>query len=292
MQLHSLLQNIKDNKPVNFDQVVKRLPAFINWSDVFNVEVLSTNKYAVEIKDPTLFNILFEQSKQPLTRAQAASATSFSSHDIKCESAYMLCFPAAYSSQGAEQNANKTEKTIEQHSDQARVLSAVAVSQQVRLPMPFPPAKQAILIENQDCFFQYQRLLNHYESQVDLAQSDIYFAGGLRILNNDLRCILEQYSHINCLFDYDLVGVQMALSLRDKLQHPTHTKNSVTVDYLILANIKQYAPLFTFLPNSTKSMASMLALCRAHSMHTLADVVNASKHFMEQEALLTMCGKA
>jgi len=267
MQLHTLLQNISDNKPVNFDQVIKRMPNYVDWRRVFRVEQWAKNKHSVEIVDHGLFDMLVKESLQPQTRAQAASLVISSSHDVKCDSAYMLCFPAPTAS-----NHDMDTKS--------RSLTVVAVSQKQLLQLPFIPAKQAILIENQDCFFQYSAFIAHYYALIDLPSSDIYFSGGSRVLNHDLQVVLNQYKHIKCLFDYDLAGLQIAQSLA--------SKGYKRLEYLVPPNIDAYASLFTFKPPSANSLAAMLSLCEKHGMGALGSVISQTKCFMEQEAMLTI----
>ncbi|MFT7504998.1 MAG: hypothetical protein ACI8ZZ_000816 [Gammaproteobacteria bacterium] len=269
MQLHTLLQKIKSNQPVNFDQVVKFMPTYIDWNSIFRVSLSGKNKHSVNIINDALFDILLKQSLQPQTRAHAASLTISSSHDHKCDSAYMLCFPVANNS-----HADVSSTTT-------RTLTAMAVSQKVLLPLPFKPAKQAILIENQDCFFQWPAFMAHYRDLVNLPQSDIFFAGGSRILNDAFHPILTQYIHIKCLFDYDLAGLKMAYLLRQK-------KDYQDVEYVVPTNLSIYAALFTFLPPSAASLSAMLSLCDKYQMHSLRNVIQVRKRFMEQEAMLTI----
>lgn len=275
MQLHTLLHNIKHNKPVNFDQVVKRMPSYVDWRRVFFVELCGKNKHSVEIIDHGLFDLLVKENELPLNRAHAASLVQSSSHDVKCDSAYMLCFPAPPLQMEAEDTANSKLETMKE-----RTLSAVAVSQKVALPMSFKPAKHAILIENQDCFFQFSAFIQHYRGLLDLSNSDIYFSGGSRILNEDLRLVLVQYAHIKCLFDYDLAGLKTAQLLVSKGYH--------NVEYLLPNNLKNYASLFTFVPPSPASLSAMLNLCETQNLSALAHIISRNKRFMEQEAMLTI----
>jgi hypothetical protein len=278
MQLHILLQKIKDKKPVNFDQVVKYLPAYINWNSIFKVELSDKNKHCVDITDRAAFDILFKQSLQPETRSHAASSTISSSHDVKCDSAYMLCFPAL------SPNNDNAVDTKDSENNATRMLSALAISQNALLPLPFKPAQQAILIENQDCFFQWRAFIAHYKDLVDLPESDIFFAGGSRVLNPGLHPILRQYRHIKCLFDYDLAGLKTAHLLQQTLQKI----GLQSIAYLVPNDLSPYESLFTFLPQSAASLAAMLRLCDSYQLYELKNMIQTRKRFMEQEAMLTI----
>jgi hypothetical protein len=260
MHLHNLLQRISNNQDVNFDQVIKHLPSGVAWGDIFRVSQAGKNKHDVEIINFTTFNTLLAQSAPVINRAQAASSSLLSSHDIKSDSAYMLCFPR-----------NNTLSNT-------RKLEVAALSQNTLLPLPFKPAKQAILIENQDCFFQWERFVKHFNEVVSVNESDIYFTGGSRVLNDSLSPILNQYAQIKCLFDYDLAGLQMALLLAKKGYN--------NVEYSLPNNIEKHVSLFTFSPANTADFLAMLALCEQHKFEALAGVLRKSKGFMEQEALL------
>lgn len=262
MQLHALLQKIKAGKDVNFDQVVKYMPSNRDWSSVFTVEVSGKNKHKVKVKNESVFNSLLVQSAPIANRAMAAKSSLVSSHVLQCESAYMLCFTDVCSDNPLPS------------------LQVAAVSQHKLLPLNFTPAKQAILIENQDCFFQWPKLLTHYQGLINISESDIYFSGGTRVLNEMLRPILSQYEHVKCLFDFDLAGLQMALSLQ--------RMGYENVEYVTPTNLVNYADLFTFKPQSSASLLSMLTLCEQNNMHDLGEVIKHQKHFMEQEALLTL----
>jgi hypothetical protein len=267
MTLYQLLLNIQQKKPVNFEQVRKKLPKTIAWQTLFTPEPIGKSKHVVTVKDLVAFNLLLQQSKQPNSRESAAVLAYYSSHDVKCNSAYMLCFPA------------NTPGLKQAHLSQAvRVLTAVAIHDNALLPMPFKRAESAILIENQDCFFAWKRLLTCYEDKIDLSQSDIYFSAGSRILNTSFATLLKGYEYIDCAFDYDLAGLETCVLL--------HQRKYATVQYLLPENLADYHDLFTFRPNSTKDATNMITLCKDLNMPDLAAAVSTTKCFMEQEALL------
>jgi uncharacterized protein YcfL len=269
VHLHQLLQRIKNGQTVNFDQVSKKLPKNIQWQQLFAVEQASKNKHQVDIVDHQAFDLLLHQSKHPGSRQDAANHSLVSSHAVKCDSAYMLCFPA--------ETTGLTQANVKQAS---RVLSAAAVSQDKLLPMPFTRAHSAILIENQDCFFQWHKMCRLFREQIDLSQSDIYFSAGSRILNPAFSAILDGYQSLHCLFDYDLAGLETATLLSQKTFGETY--------YLVPDNIAQMHHLFRFPPHSAKDYATMLKLCEHVEQPLLAGAVASTKCFMEQEALLTI----
>jgi len=269
MTLHQLLLNIQQGKPVNFASVCKKLPKSHTWQSLFSPEPVGNNKHLVSIIDRAAFALLVQQSKRASTREDAAIHNFASSHDIKCSSAYMLCFPA---------NMPHLRKS---HLKQApRILSAVAVTNDFILPLPFKPAPNAILIENQDCFFEWRRLLEHYEDQIDLSDSDIYFSAGSRILNKSFAGLLKKYSYIDCAFDYDFAGLETAVLL--------HQRRYAELQFLVPGNLSQMHNLFKFKANSTKDVVNMIRLCEQLDMPELAAIISETRHFMEQEALLTL----
>jgi hypothetical protein len=269
MTLHQLLINIQQGQAINFTQLCKKLPKGLNWQDLFSPEPVGKGKHVVSIIDHAAFNRLLQQAKTPSTRQSAAVHQYASSHDVKCNSAYMLCFPA--NTPGFNQSHLKRA---------TRVLTAIAIDNDKLLPLPFKCAKNAILIENQDCFFAWQALLTHYDEQIDLNDSDIYFSAGSQILNRKFANLLQAYEYIDCAFDYDLAGLETCVLL--------HQRNYASVEYLLPNNLDQCHSLFKLAPNSTKDAANMIRLCEELDMQELADAVSATKCFMEQEALLTL----
>ena len=94
MSLHTLLQKISDNKPVNFERLITLLPPQYKWSDLFTITQANKKQYQVTIKDQAAFNTLIELATPAQSRASAAAHLLQSSHAVTCDSAYMLCFPA------------------------------------------------------------------------------------------------------------------------------------------------------------------------------------------------------
>ncbi len=267
MNLTTLLLSIQQKKTVNFAQVIKKLPSTIHWQSLFSAELVAKNKHLVSILDAEAFETLLHHSQLAITRSQAASHLYESSHSVNCDSAYLLCFPVPTSILG--------KQMID------RDLTVAAVSQNKMLPLPFAKyAKHAILIENQDCFFQWQTLLSHFAQSIDLAHSDIYFSAGSRVLNPAFAELLSAYNSINCVFDYDLAGLQMTKVLTQRQYAP--------VRFLIPDTLNQYQSLFTFKPRSTKDIVTMIAICKQMALGELATIVAKQKCFMEQEALLTI----
>jgi hypothetical protein len=220
--------------------------------------MVAKNRYIVNITDQSRFDELLEQSKAPTNRIEAATHALQSSHYIACDSAYMLCFPVSSS----------------------RVLLPVACVRSQALPMQFRPAKYAVLIENQDCFFDWQLLMRHFASSVNVSECDIYFAGGKRILNPAMAQFLKQYETLYCAFDYDLDGLKMACSLITKQYAITHV--------LIPDRLTELSGLFTFKPASTERFLESLKQCEQMNLPDLRQVISTTQHFMEQEALLSV----
>lgn len=290
MSLYQLLYAISQGKPINLDSLHKALPKNIKANDIFGSnEMVAKNKYILNIIDQTKFDMLMAQSKAPITRIEAASHALQSSHYIACDSAYMLCFPVRV--EGFElserddvtaTNSNSSTKNIK--SLKSRTLMPVASVRSHILPMQFTPAKSAILIENQDCFFDWQRLLQHFSSSVNVDECDIYFAGGKRILNPALAPFLRQYESLYCAFDYDLDGLKIARSLLNK--HYADTQ------ILIPDKLNQLSTLFTFKPASTQRFLDSLQQCDDMNLPVLREVISTTQHFMEQEALLSVTESA
>ncbi|WP_395341850.1 hypothetical protein PN836_020265 [Ningiella sp. W23] len=286
MSLYQILYTISQGKPINLGSLHKALPSNINPQDIFgNNEMVAKNRYRVDVIDQSRFNDLLAQSKAPTTRREAASHALQSSHYKACDSAYMLCFPV-----GAEHTkelghnyelAQGHDSLITDDEAQApRQLLSVASVRSKALPMQFTSAKYAVLIENQDCFFDWQLLMRHFGTSVNVSECDIYFAGGKRILNPALAVFLKQYKRLYCAFDYDLDGLKMAKSII--------SKRYATTQVLIPDRLLELCNLFTFKPSSTAIFVEALKQCDDMNLAELSEVIRSTQHFMEQEALLSV----
>jgi hypothetical protein len=286
VSLYQLLYNISQGKPINLDSLHKALPKNIKANDIFgNNEMVAKNKYILNVIDQTKFDVLLAQSKAPVTRTEAASHVLQSSHYIACDSAYMLSFPVHAECFDELEPDDATaisynSSTTNIKSLSSRTLMPVASVRSHILPMQFTPAKSAILVENQDCFFDWQRLMRHFSSSVNAGECDIYFAGGKRILNPALAPFLRQYESLYCAFDYDLDGLKIAKSLLNKQYADTQI--------LIPDKLTQLSTLFTFKPASTQRFLDSLQQCDDMNLPELREVISATQHFMEQEALLSV----
>jgi hypothetical protein len=286
VSLYQLLYAISQGKPINLDSLHKALPKNIKANDIFGSnEMVAKNKYILNVIDQTKFDVLLAQSKAPITRIEAASHVLQSSHYIACDSAYMLCFPVrskcfevSERDDATATSSNSSTKNVK--SLKSRTLTPVASVRSHILPMHFTPAKSAILIENQDCFFDWKRLMRHFSSSVNPGECDIYFAGGKRILNPAFAPFLRQYESLYCAFDYDLDGLKIARSLLNKQYADTQI--------LIPDKLTQLSTLFTFKPSSTQRFLDSLHQCDDMNLPDLREVIRATQHFMEQEALLSV----
>lgn len=285
MTLLKLLTNIQEGKPINVDSLLKVLPGNINWRTIFDAnDKVAKNRYKVGILDPQAFALLLEQSQPPKTRSEAASHAIHSSHYVGCDSAYMLCYPASNELSlyvpSAHSVAVAQSTTAIQSSLRDRHLLTVASTNNQPLPSLFAPAKHAILIENQDCFFEWQRFMRHFRLSVDCSQCDVFYAGGKRILNSAFAPFLGQYENMYCAFDYDLDGLKIAKSLI--------SKNYANTQILVPDELQSITTLFSFQPRKLETLLEAVSLSKAMGLIQLSEVIASTQHFMEQEALLTL----
>lgn len=279
MSLIKLLTKIQQGKPINVDSLRKAMPNNIDWRDMFDAsQMVANNKYKVTVIDNKKFSVLLEQSQLPASRAQAARHKFVSSHSVACDSAYMLCFPVQ-SDMALGHNNSNASGALGANALARNLLSVASVNKQA-LPSLFISAKNAILIENQDCFFQWQAFTSHFQSSIDIHECDVFFAGGKRILNNAFAPFLQQYEHLYCAFDYDLDGLKMAQNLVSK----AHTKT-----YILLPDtLNRLSSLFVFEPQNLTKLIDAQRICKEMGLIELHNIFSTTKHFMEQEALLNI----
>lgn len=279
MSLNKLLINIQQGKPINVDSLRKAMPVNVDWRDIFDAsQMVAKNKFKVTVIDSKRFSVLLSQSQLPASRAEAARHTFVSSHRVSCDSAYMLCFPAQ-SVINLDHKNSKAGNTKSADALARNLLSVASVNKQA-LPSLFVAAKNAILIENQDCFFQWQAFTSHFQSSIDIHECDVFFAGGKRILNAAFAPFLQQYEHIYCAFDYDLDGLKMAQNVVSKAYTKTHI--------VLPDKLNSLAGLFVFEPQNLTKLIEAQRICKEMGLVELHNIFSTTKHFMEQEALLNI----
>ncbi|MBF7073214.1 hypothetical protein ISG33_07370 [Glaciecola sp. MH2013] len=275
MSLYKLLLSVEQKGEVNFDRLIKFLPKDHAWSDIFKVSAqISQGRHAVEIIDYARFAKLRNDAMPTDIRSEAARRENMSSHDVACNSAYMLCYPVTSEFELTIKN-NKTPTGIAHPPYERALLNVASVAGVPQKPL-FTPASSAILIENQDCFFRWSELVQHFT--LPIRECDIYFAGGKRILNPSFAPFLSRYDELFCLFDYDYEGLKIAKDLI--------TKDYARTYYVSPTLLSEKRHLFTFEPKSTSSLLAAVSLCEALEQGELLDTMRKARAFMEQEALL------
>lgn len=268
MTLYALLLKIANGELVNFNQVVKKLPSDFEWNDIFAPELVSPNKFSVQIKDIARFEKLLIVSCEPTKREYAASHQLMDSHAIKCESAYKLIFPHIV--------INKDEVT---HNQFSKLNTLIFLADNIQ-PLTFAQSKQAVLIENQDCFFRYEKFLKLFVEQLPNGPFDVIFSAGSQILDKRFKRYLEKYERLYCLFDYDYAGLAIFQNISSTISSHCH--------FLLPDESYEIDQLFTFKPISTNHYLRALNLANVLNLPALATSFENSKKFMEQEALLTL----
>lgn len=259
--LHHLLTQIESGHPVNADVLYKKLPSTIRPSDIFHVHKINKTQSQIRILDHKLFSELLMQASPAFSRVDAATHLLLSTHNVVCDSAYMLVDFAC------SRTASITNCQVVSYQDG-----------QVQLPKNTVLASTAIVIENQDAFFAWRQLLIHLEHEVNLNNCDVFFGGGKRILNPKLMPFLRRYQTCYVAPDYDFGGFKIA-------QHLLRSLN-FEPNILMPKDLTQQARLFTLLPRSAQELGDMLGLCKDLDLEELTSVIAKTRCFMEQEALL------
>ncbi len=259
MTLHQLLQKISEGQAINFTQLLHKLPKNVDWQSCFSAELVTKNRYKVKVLNQGAFNELLQSSMPATSREAAANHLLQSTHDLKCDSAFMLCIPNVKISELSSLTDIHCLYSMGEH-----------------LTFTYKPANAAILIENQDCFFHWQRTLRHFDFASDSPNLDIYFSAGKQVLNSKFAELWPQYNEVYCVFDYDLEGLKIYQSL------VTHNTN--IFHYLVP---KAYdLNWFKLVPKRMQDLSEAIRLADSLCLPSLADYFRRSKRFMEQEALL------
>lgn len=254
--LMSLLYDIEQGKPINFSRLVSLLPDGIDWQELFEPKPFGKKAYIVTIKDSAAFDALLSSIVPPKNREAAAVSSFYDTHDLSCASGYLLVYPAC-----------------------TRKLTPVTVINLVRQPPPFECATKAVLIENQDCFFNWEILCQSFDKQIDIQTCDMILTSGNKIQAKLYLSMLNQYAELYCMFDYDWAGFSNAAHIQKK--------STAKVEFLLPDDLSNMTSLFKKKPENQAHFIKLLDATKNLKYNVLHEVLVKTLCHMEQEALLT-----
>ena len=137
--------------------------------------------------------------------------------------------------------------------------------------------KQAVIIENQENFYRYQDFLAAIGVPNYADDCDILLGAGNQICHGLNRGFLATYNVIYCAQDLDLGGLTIFQTLRKTLPQ---------CFWLAPNDWAKYREKFKLLPKNATQLAKAIQLARDLGLSQEADIMNQTRAFLEQEALL------
>ncbi len=260
MSLRFYLKQIESGKPIDFPRLLACLPADYKHQgqDIFAGEKVSANRWRVSILDEVAFKVLQGLSAKPLNRLHAGRLGD--THKVATSATCLLVYHAGLTDPRPD----------------------VVYLDETRSVQGFTSKKQLLIIENEENFFQYRKMLESLNwmlgSQWELTEFDLVLGSGNKVTARLHYQWLEQYNKIYCAFDFDLGGLTMFATLHKQLG-----------DKVELVGPKDYTrwlPLFRKKPETTDKWIKAMVLAEQLGFEELASAFRRTSKFMEQEVLL------
>ena len=137
--------------------------------------------------------------------------------------------------------------------------------------------KRAVLIENIENFYRYQEFLEFIGHSGLADNCDIIFGSGNQICHHMNRKFLSCYEVIYCAQDVELGGLKIYKTLKSSLPQ---------CDWLAPDNWDIFRNKFKLKPKHNTHLVKAIQLARELQLNTEADLMNQTRAFLEQEALL------
>jgi hypothetical protein len=260
MNLNHYIQRIRRGQPVNYHGFVRHLPAAIrgHHQGLFSTEKVAANRWRVSCLEAGLLDQLEAESAMPQNRAEATWLGD--SHRHQTDTSFLLVYHGALA-------------------DRRPAVVVLTASEQQQ---DFIAKPNALLIENEQNFARPEAMLAFASRCCDkilsLENTDVVLAGGNRIVRTLNVTWLAQYRQVLCAFDYDLGGLRIYSSLRDRL--------GAGVLFVQPPDWQRHHRLFRMTPKSTARAVQAIELAHQLGFDGLAQLFRETGHFMEQEMIL------
>ena len=253
MKLNQYLNKIEQGVAINLDRFVKCLPYIdpYEWRKVYQA-VRVRGGYQLTIVDSDRHQALY----MPELTDRASASRCGRSHDFSCSFAHILVLNHQCKSQipfvvVSDANGFKTEGSL--------------------------VGKRAVIIENCENFYRYRAFLSAVDHS-ELADScDIFFGAGNQICDRLNLRFLSGYDVIYCAQDVDLGGLTTYQTLKKSLPQ---------CQWLAPVDWEVYRDKFKLAPKNASQLTKAIKLARELKFTQEAELMNQTRAFLEQEALL------
>jgi hypothetical protein len=253
MKLNQYLNKISHGQPINLDRFIKCLPFSDKneWRKIYSA-TRDSDGHKMVILDDERHRALFEAEV-----SDRVGASHFGrSHDFPSNFAHLLVLNSTAKSQipfvvVSDANGFKTQGSLN--------------------------GKRAVLIENIENFYRYREFLAFIGHPLLADDSDIIFGSGNQICHNLNMPFLASYDEIYCAQDVELGGLVIYKTLKNAL---------LKCRWLAPVDWSVYRSKFKLKPKSSAHLVKAIELARELGLNSEADIMNNTRSFLEQEALL------
>lgn len=256
------MNSIERGDPVNVTGLRRVLPLYVRESlnSYFEITPVDAKLSRVIPQYPTLLSELSAWATVPTSRIEATIKGD--SHQFVVSKAYLMAF---------------TESASSVYPDTIVISGEAAFH-------GFAPKRIVLLIENEENFFAWREMLSFANTCLgrdDLSTNtvDVILAGGNRINKAvTLKWLNATYAEVLCAFDYDLGGLKMFETLKNTISR---------ADFLMPESWEHYCSAFCKTPGTTGRLRKASEKAEALKFFKLSKMFETTRHFMEQEMLLT-----
>lgn len=253
MKLNQYLTKISQGRTINLDRFIDCLPHsdFNEWRNIYSATRVRGG-HNLTILDEKWHNALFEPE---LSNRVSASHVG-RSHDFPSNFAHMLVLNRITKSQ----IPFVVVSNLKGYKTEGKLIG-----------------KRAILIENIENFYRYREFLEFIGHSSMIDSCDIIFGSGNQICHQLNHSFLSNYDEIYCAQDVDLGGLTIYKTLKTSFPQSNWLAPG---DWGIFRN------KFKLKPKNSTHLEKAIQLARDLGLNTEADLMNQTRSFLEQEALL------
>lgn len=260
MSLKANLARIQAGTPINYRQFLKQLPADLaqRHSRLFRSEKVANNLWLVTCLDDSVLAALEARATTPVSRRGAAGQGD--SHRARVTTGFVLVMH-------------------DQLPDARPEVVKLSLGQCLQ---SFTSKRQVLVVENEENFAHCDTMLDFAAqctgAAVSLANTDLVLGAGNRITSELSVNWLSRYDQVLCGFDYDLGGLRMFRTLRQRLGDKAV--------FVQPAHWPDWHSQFIKTPATTERLLKAIELAESLELTSLATAFRQTRHFMEQEMIL------
>lgn len=253
MKLNQYLTKISQGRTINLDRFIDCLPHsdFNEWRNIYSATRVRGG-HNLTILDEKWHNALFEPE---LSNRVSASHVG-RSHDFPSNFAHMLVLNRITKSQ----IPFVVVSNLEGYKTEGKLIG-----------------ERAILIENIENFYRYREFLEFIGHSSMINSCDIIFGSGNQICHQLNHSFLSNYDEIYCAQDIDLGGLTIYKTLKTAFPQS---------NWLAPGDWEIFRNKFKLKPKNSTHLEKAIQLARDLGLNTEADLMNQTRSFLEQEALL------